>query len=55
MEKFLELILWQATSEKIMYVTTDVQILKKLHHYFDVQNTESNKATEMYRISSLSY
>lgn len=55
MEKFLELILWQATSEKVMYVTTDVQILQKLHHYFDVQNTESNKATEVDRISSLRY
>jgi len=55
MEKFLELILWQAKSEKILYVTTDVQILHKLHRCFDVRNTESNKATEMDRISSLSY
>ena len=55
MEKFLELILWKAKSEKIMYVTTDVQTLQKLHHYFDVQNTESIKATEMDRISLLSY
>jgi len=36
-------------------VTTDVQILQKLHHYFDVQNTKTNKVTEMDRISSLSY
>jgi len=38
-----------------MYVTTDVLILQKLHHYFDVQNTETIKATEMDRISSLNY
>jgi hypothetical protein len=46
MEKFLGLIPWQAKSENIMYMTTDVQILQKLHHYFDVQNTDSNNATE---------
>jgi hypothetical protein len=55
MEKFLGLILWQAKSENIMYMTTDVQILQKLYHYFDVQNTDSNKAMEMDRISSHSY
>jgi hypothetical protein len=55
MEKLLGLILWQAKSENMMYMTTDVQILQKLHDYFDVQDTDSNKATEIDRISLHSY